>query len=378
MSALAGATAAPAAPAKPAAVSAASDPGKAPAKPAAAPAAVDARQLAIPGSTPEARRPFTLPKKLTGEPRALSSLRLITGLNPPNRCRGKKFEALMESMAEAGQDTAIKVTLDGRVVGGHRRFAAAQLLNWESIGVSAEDIPEDQIRIVGGRDNFIRDDLTPYEEAEWLFYTKAESPKMTNEAIGLAFGREGSYAGNMIRARAKLCPEILSDWEKGESKVNLAELWNLAADAVAQDPARQRAAYAAGGVKKLEKKEAAEKEAAEEAEAAKGRTVEKLSALSAEAVFREFEALKAEIKSSGKAPTDYQDGVLRCLQWVIKRFEVLLPDAHQPSKPKPEKAKKAPTKKAPTKKVPTKKTPVFKAAVEKSAGAKPDAAPAKV
>jgi hypothetical protein len=58
----------------------------------------------------------------------------VSEYNPPNRTRlAGKMNSLVKSMNEIGQQCPILITEDLRIVDGHRRFAGAKQLGWESI-----------------------------------------------------------------------------------------------------------------------------------------------------------------------------------------------------------------------------------------------------
>jgi len=104
------------------------------------------------------------------ELREISTQNVDLPRRPARRFLGD-IGSLAESMQEYGLQQPISVReVDGRfqLTSGLRRFAAAQMLGWQSISAFVRNVSADQAYLVDLVENLQREDLSPEEEADAL------------------------------------------------------------------------------------------------------------------------------------------------------------------------------------------------------------------
>ncbi len=158
--------------------------------------------------------------------RELKNLSLALIDEPINQHRtaidSKGISELMESMKALGLMQPIIVRKNGgtyEIIAGHRRYLAAQALNWPYIDAFVEEeIDEDLVNLERAHENLIRENLSVVEEGKLIYKLVYEDGRGVEATAKMLCKSEGWVSKRMDILRYP--QEILSQLEAG--KINLA------------------------------------------------------------------------------------------------------------------------------------------------------------
>jgi ParB/RepB/Spo0J family partition protein len=144
----------------------------------------------------------------------------------PRNPRGKldRLDELTDSLRAYGllQPIVVRAKEDGRyeVVAGHRRFAAASALGWQSIPAYVHAAEQDEAYLLTLTENLQRPDLTARDESRALEVLVRERGWSTRK-VAAAVNRSASYVSRRLRVfeDTYLAPLVLS----GALAVSVAE-----------------------------------------------------------------------------------------------------------------------------------------------------------
>lgn len=149
-------------------------------------------------------------------------------------------QALRDSIRQSGvlQPVGVRKREPGEADGkppyflvfGFRRLKAAQELGLTTI--PAVLVPTHSARIANLAENASRKNLEPWELMEAVHRIRAEEPTLNTTQIGHAIGRHPSYIANLLRMRNKLCPELLSAYQKQGESMHMRYLVQVSAMSV--------------------------------------------------------------------------------------------------------------------------------------------------
>jgi len=146
--------------------------------------------------------------------------------------KDEDLKEMVDSLRERGQLQPIIVegpTVDNRYVRvfGGRRFAAASVLGWTSIGAIVREPTDGTTRLIdNATENMKRKDLTSYEQART--FAKLREIGMSGDDIGVKFGLSKQRVSNLVVPLAKLPAPILEDWKNNIPAVDTKVLRHLA------------------------------------------------------------------------------------------------------------------------------------------------------
>lgn len=90
---------------------------------------------------------------------------------------------------------------------GHRRMAAAELLEWETLRCEVRDIPEERRIVQMTVENFQREDLSPVAKARIMYEIKhSSSPPQSNAQIARLLGCDPSQVSHLLKMLQALAP----------------------------------------------------------------------------------------------------------------------------------------------------------------------------
>lgn len=155
----------------------------------------------------------------------------------------KGIPALAEDMGKNGQLVPIIVTKGviteenpgkGKhlLIAGYRRYLAAQKLGWTDITVQYIDLTpySKDAALTNMRENFARHDLTTFDQASSLL-NMMESYKMKDKELAETFkssiNLSYKHVNNLVNARKRLHPDILTAWQEGHELATTVNLFSL-------------------------------------------------------------------------------------------------------------------------------------------------------
>jgi hypothetical protein len=121
---------------------------------------------------------------------------------------------------------------------------ASQVLPF-STGVILEPLPVDKLvaglplAIANLTENMVRANLAPWELMEALHRLRQMHPDLPTAELARASGRSSAHVSNLLRLRAKLCPELLEAYQEQGHLMHLGALLSVCA----KEPAEQVGLY---------------------------------------------------------------------------------------------------------------------------------------
>jgi ParB/RepB/Spo0J family partition protein len=151
--------------------------------------------------------------------------------------------ALVRSIAEDGFRGCIEVRPDpkgrpGRyqIVAGHRRVEAARLAGLTSVPAQVATLSDDQMRRRWIRENLLRADLTPWEEAAFLLGLREKG--MTYDEIAEEVGKDPAWVRGRLDLPTLVAARPEAAWDADTLPDILTALWAL--EPHEREPLRER------------------------------------------------------------------------------------------------------------------------------------------
>lgn len=149
-------------------------------------------------------------EKLDGTILKIPIHKIVPSEFQPRKNRKVSIEDLAKSIEKEGLLSPIVVYKDGdvyRIIAGERRYHAIASLGWKEIECKVLSREQKDYFRISLIENLQREDLTPEEEIEALYYLKTRE-NLTDQELGELIGKSRNYVSEMLSIR-QLPEEIM-------------------------------------------------------------------------------------------------------------------------------------------------------------------------
>ncbi|MEB3196412.1 MAG: ParB/RepB/Spo0J family partition protein [Candidatus Sericytochromatia bacterium] len=160
--------------------------------------------------TPLPQIPLDQIGPLPGQPRQIVDEAALAELAESIKQHGVIQPIIVIARRDVAGDDPVRY----RLVCGERRWRACRLAGLPSVPAIVRDYGEDEVAVLALLENLQRADLTPLEEAEYLYQLK-QKYGWTEEGLGEKLGKTRDYV-HMRTRLLNLAPDVLACWREAK------------------------------------------------------------------------------------------------------------------------------------------------------------------